>query len=633
MLNFMRRHAQSWLIKVALGAIVVVFIFWGIGTFRISEEGVAARVNGESISVREYQSAYDRLLRAYRDAFRDRFSDEMLRRFNLRQQALDNLVNRTLLLQEARRLHLLVSEDELRRSIAAYPAFQVNGRFSQEQYVRLLRANRWTPEQFEEGQREDLLLAKLEGFIRASAKVSPREVEEAYRLSQERVNLEYLPLKVKEFEREVTVTDADLQAYYERSKAAFQVPARLRLRPVDYSVEAFLGDVRVSPREVEDYYQTNPRAFQEAPRVKLRQIFLKSSSQDAEEARRQVQARAAEVRQKAALGENFAQLARQYSEDDSAKAGGDLGFVTRGQLLQPLDDAAFSLKPGELSQVIATDVGFHILRVDEAQPGRTLPLAEVRDRILTRLRADRARDLALDRAEKAHDLLLEQKSPEDAARATGGGLKPEQWIAQGERPEGVEEEQVTPLFSLRKGEVSQVLKGPQGYRLFKVLDRQEARVPPLSEIRDKVRAKVVEQKAQERARARGEELLAEMKKGKRLRELDRAAVKETGLFGRGEIFIPGIGPSQELRLAAFTLTPAKPYGERPSLVGDAVYLIALKERKATEMKDFDKARPAMQQALLSEKGAQLFQQWLEQVRARSKITMNPRMVGETKGDS
>jgi len=192
MLDFMRKHAGTWMIKVLLFAIVVVFIFWGVGSWTSEQQGVVATVNGEAISLEAYRQSYNQLLDQVRQNFGANLNDELLKSLNLQTRALDQLIDRALLKQAAARMKLEVNDDELAQSVRRIPAFQSNGAFDRRRYQQVLSLNRMTPETFEVSQRENLLATKLMKVITGSSKVSDTEAEEWYKWDNATVKIDFV---------------------------------------------------------------------------------------------------------------------------------------------------------------------------------------------------------------------------------------------------------------------------------------------------------------------------------------------------------------------------------------------------------------------------------------------------------
>jgi len=194
MLDLMRKHAGTWLIKVLLAAIVVVFVFWGVGSWTSHQQGIVATVNGQSISQEDYRASYNRLVDQARQNFGNSLNDDMLKSLQLPQMALDQLIDRALMRQAAERMRLEVTDEELSLSVRAVPAFQSNGSFDRRRYQQVLSLNRMTPEAFEAGQRESMLIEKLSRVITDGVKVSDSEAEEWYRWSNAEAKVDYVCL-------------------------------------------------------------------------------------------------------------------------------------------------------------------------------------------------------------------------------------------------------------------------------------------------------------------------------------------------------------------------------------------------------------------------------------------------------
>ena len=188
----MRKHATSWLIKILLGAIVVVFVFWGVGSFRSRKASLIASVNGDIIGAEEYNTTYNALLEQMRQNFGNNLNEEMVKMLRLNQQALDQLIDQTLMIQEAAKLNLRVTDEEVIDSITGLAAFQANGQFDRRLYQRILEFNRLTPEGFEKMQRNMLLTGKLRSYVGSNVQVAEGEASAYYQWQNASVDIEYV---------------------------------------------------------------------------------------------------------------------------------------------------------------------------------------------------------------------------------------------------------------------------------------------------------------------------------------------------------------------------------------------------------------------------------------------------------
>jgi len=241
MLDFMRRRAQSRLIKILFIIIVLVFIFWGFGSSfkQNSPTDSIATVGSEEVSQREFQRVYENMKNMYRDAYKDRLTPDLIQALNLKQQALDQLINSKLLQQEARRVGFTVTDTELRDSIQKISIFQSNGQFNQTQYMRVLNYLRMSPSEFEEGQRGDLLQKKLHRLITDAVPVSEDEARELYRLSQERVDLSFIKIASADLLNQDATEKKEIEEYYNSHRESFREPERVRFTYVAYPQSHF----------------------------------------------------------------------------------------------------------------------------------------------------------------------------------------------------------------------------------------------------------------------------------------------------------------------------------------------------------------------------------------------------------
>ena len=203
MLDFLRQRAGSWMVKALLGAIIVVFTFWGVGTFRTRQADILAKVNGEVITFTAYRSLYAQRLEQLQRMFRGQLNDELLRQLNVPQQVFEELVRRVLISQTAEKLGLSVSPDELRLAISQLPSFQTNGRFDPQRYRFILRQLRLSPREFEDQVRAQLLEAKVRHLFTAPIRATENEVRERYQFLNETLVLAYLKIPIKDCEKEV----------------------------------------------------------------------------------------------------------------------------------------------------------------------------------------------------------------------------------------------------------------------------------------------------------------------------------------------------------------------------------------------------------------------------------------------
>jgi peptidyl-prolyl cis-trans isomerase D len=626
-LKYMRTHATSWIIKVGLVFIIVVFaLYFGWGRMRGRHEGMVAEVNGQLISVKDFRETYQKLLALHRQRSGGRLSDEMVKALGLKQQALDELINNALLYQEALRMNLGVSSEELRRNIQSFPLFQVNGKFNKGMYLRILRLNRIDAEDFEQMQKRRLAIDKLNNLILShTGVVSEEEAREAYIMGNEKVSLEFIRVGPKVFMDKLTVTGAEVENYFSDHRERFRIPEKANLQYLVFRTRDYREKVAVSQEEIKAYYDVNVDDFVIQEEVRTRHILIKVASDAAPEKIEEARKRAEGILAKAKGGEDFAALAEKYSEGPTAKKGGDLGYFPRGRMVREFEDVAFSLQPGELSPVVRTQFGFHIIKVEGVREERVQGLDEVRKSIESTLTDQKSRDLAERSAEEALYTLYKGAEMAKVAEEYHLSVNETGFFSQGEDVKDIppNDEVMSIAFSLKEGGLSAVIEVSGDFYILRLAQKQQPRLPELDEVRDKVGKEVREKKAGEEAGSVAEELLAELKGGKPMKEAATARglkVEETGLFQRWTSYIPKVGFSEGAAEVLSSLSAEHPYADRPIKVGNDWILIRFKERETPDVKQFESEEgQTWEQMFRYRKAGEGYRRWLAALRGRSKI--------------
>ena len=347
--------------------VAVTFISWGgYSLIRERNKTYAAKVNGVTIDPEEYNNAYQNAIKQYRDALGPSFSEKMIEELKLPERVLDELISKILMMQEAKRLGLTASDEELRESIESIPSFQLEGQFDPRIYERALRLNRMSAEQFEQMQRENLILTKLVTLVRLNGgKISEDEVLETFRFENERINLAFLKILPDSFKGQVTVNEIEEKEYYQKHQEEFRIPASVQVQYLVFRPSDFEGKAQVSPDDIKRTYDSQKERFKTPKRVKAREILIKVGPEDSSDKIDEKRKKAEEILEKVKKTKDVASLAKQYSESETASKGGDMGWIQKGAVDELLQTALFSLKAGEISGVVKGMEGFYILKADE----------------------------------------------------------------------------------------------------------------------------------------------------------------------------------------------------------------------------------------------------------------------------
>jgi len=629
MLNYMRRHAQGTTIKILFWIIIAVFILWGVGSFTGSDSLYAAAVNGESISPKEVRRTATQLEQFYRQLYGERLTPEVVKSLDFKNRALDQMINGMLLKQEARRLGFSVTDEEVRASIQGMQGLNVDGRFQREAYFRYLRAIGVTPTEFEAEQRDRLLAQKIEELIGTSLRSDEPGARELFRFQNEKVNLSFVRVKGSELAKEIKPSDAELAKYYEEHQEAFREPERVGIDYVSYNPKDFAKGGQVSDADIEQEYNAfKAERYTDPEEVHARHVLLTLAPDADDKQRDAVRARATAVLERLKKGEDFAVVAKEVSEDKANKdKGGDLGFIRRGNAEEAFESAAFALQAGELSGVVETRFGFHVIKVDERKAPREKPLAEVRDEIAETLRTDRARNAARDAVFADAEKAGTGTSLAELAKARGLEVENPPLFAEHEeiRGLGFQRELSKAAFATPPGQAGPVTEVGEALVLFRVREKLQSRVPPLADIRDKVETAVRDEQATAKARERAEairKLLAENKTLDEVATADKLAVEETGLFTRAGEYVPRIGSSPELKKGAFQLSAASPVMPDVIVVGGDAYVVVLKDRQPADMAEFDKKKEQLVKRHLDDQRQAAMTALLNQLKRRATIRIN-----------
>ena len=620
MLKWLRRSTRSWFIYLAIGAIVVVFIFWGVGSYNASRSQEAAEVNGTVIPMTEFSRQFNELVKRYQERTGGEVTPEMIQSLRLKEMALSQLVEETLLLQAGQRLGLEVTTAELRRQIQSYPYFQQDGKFDEKRYFAVLARHHLSPQGFEDLERQQLLLRKVVEEVTSFAKVSDPELQELFRLAKEEVNVSYLAVSLEKFLPRENPPDDAVARYYQENEAEFRLPDRARVNYLIFRTKDYLNRVKLTPTAVEDYLKEHQDEYSRPEVIQARQILLTLPPKATDAERRQVAQKAQELLGKARAGEDFAGLARAHSQDAASRdKDGDLGLVRRGQNPPEWDKVAFGLKPGTVGQA-ATSKGIYLIKLEEIKEMERLP--DAAKQVEQRLKEEKARQLARDAVQQARED-LSQGSLAQVAQKLGVTPQETPLIALSGTVPGLG---LQPAFNqaalrLKPQEVSKMVELPEGFAVLQGVEHQPAHLPPLAQIKDQVKAALKNHLARKQAEQEATRLLGELRQGKPWAQVAAAAgltVKDSGFFTRFQGFL-GQRQADSLTGAAFQLSRQHPYPERPLWWQNQYYLLTFKARREPNPQEFNQGRDQMRAQFLNQKQELLFTSWLDGERRSAKI--------------
>jgi peptidyl-prolyl cis-trans isomerase D len=603
-ITLMRKHTKGILIKVMVGLIAVVFIFWGVYAIREKPGSKIAYVNGDLITGLEYEARYREMLDALQKQYKEYWNDTLIKAFQIKQRALDSLIEKRLISQESARIGLGVTDDEVANAIVTYPAFQVNGEFDEGRYRSLLHYNRMEPTDFESSIKLELLGQKIRHFIKCFFPITDMEIINYYSYQKEKVNIGFVSFNPGDFKGKKEV---------EKIKIAYLV-----LSPSD-----FLDKVTIAEKEISDFYELNQESFKNPQQIKARHILLKVSPDASESEKTETKEKALSLLKRLQDGEDFVALAKKYSQDPAASKGGDLGYFTRGQMVKPFEELAFSLKKGELGGPVKTQFGWHIIRVDDIKDATIKTFSEVRNQIVTTIKNDISKEIARERAltlmdQMPYDIDLPTYAAQHGLIAKETDYFPKNGTIPGL---GKDERLTKSLYSLEKGETSEIIEHKNKFYIIQVVDNRDSHIPKMSEVTDQLNIDFVDYLSLVATKREAESYLEELKGGADWFELAKnkgLKTDETGFFTRREN-IPKIGYSPLLSEVTFSLSSQKRYPDEVFEVNNKVYIIRWLTKEDINMKDFDKEKKSFQQMLLLTKDRRIFNAWLQSIKEKATI--------------
>ena len=630
MLDSMRRHI-GWL-KWSLGLVILAFAFLYVPQFGQSTPqltgaltDVVATVGQREITVGEFRTVYLRQLQSYQAQSGGEITAEILRSMGLDRQILQQMIDEHAALQEAERLGVTVTDAEIRERIVSFPAFQQNGQFVGEQaYVQRLRLQSppMTPAQFEEDIRRSLMLERLQAAVTDWITVTDEDLRREHVRRSETIRVSAISFRADEFREGIEATDEDVAALFAQNATDYTVPEKRRLRFVLIDVAALKASFTPSDADVQAYYGYNTDRYTEPVTLRASHILLRTEGKDPAEVQTQAEAIVAEARG----GADFAELARQYSEDDGTKEiGGDLGPISRGQMVPEFEGAAYALEQGDISDPVSSMFGVHIIKATEKTGGTSQPLNEVRESIVDLLKQESADARASALAEAMAAEITAAAEPVMAmdAAARRRGLEPQEtgFAAPGEPILGLgfSSEVTTRAFQLGPDQVAGPIQTPTGPAFVTVVGIQDPSTQPLEEVEARVRDDVIRKKAFAAAQERAAEvatLLQTADDFTQAAETEDLEVSTSDAIARGAA-VPGVGLNTAVEAVAFSLSAGET--SDPVLTGNSAVILHVHERHEATAADFQATRETLHNDMIAERQDQFFGAYMENAKARIRI--------------
>jgi peptidyl-prolyl cis-trans isomerase D len=625
MLGWMRNNAGSWIIKFIFGIIIIVFCFWGVGSYRDQKINRVAVVNGEAITIDSYNSAYNSMLRELRQRYGNKLNDQTLKMFNLKKRAVDQIINNSLLLYESKRLGFQVTDKELSDSIRNISAFQVDSVFNMRTYNAVLNANRLTPETFEASHKQSLLIEKLTSFVTSSVKVSEPELKQFINWANASVKVDYVLFNPEKY-KDIKPTNKQIKTYFNENKDDYKTDPLLKVRYIRFNPASY--KLELTEQEILDYYDSNMQEFETEKTVEARHILIKLKSDAGEEAVNKAKINILEILEKAKNGDDFATLAKKYSECPSKDRGGHLGTFTRTSMVKPFADEAFSMEQGQISDPVRTDFGWHIIKVENVNPASTRSFEQAKTDIRKKLTERKTKNAAYDQAEAVYEDAYQYQNLEQVAKDRELKIETTQYFTK----KGPEKGILRPgkfaslAFKLPVSEISEIEFLDDGYYILQPIEKIPPKIPEIASVKQKVRADLIknmqDKKAEEQANAFLTFIKKTAEKDKHLKTIKRK-ISTTDFFKRYES-IPDIGFEQEIIQTAFELSPGGRFPETVLRGKKGYYVIWFNQRKEPDPEEIKDLEDQTRKRLIQEKQNKIISALLKEVRNNSEVVIEDR---------
>lgn len=530
MLQAIRERAQSWIAWVIVGLIILTFALFGIEQYAQGEKTVVvAEVNGDDITASDFMTLYGRQKNRLQTQFGEMY-DQVVNDEQLRDQVLDALIQSKVIQQWADKHHMMVSDQQISMTIQSAPVFQKDGKFDEALYKEILARNGLNIARFEYEQRLFLIENQNRQLTLASAFATDHQIKQLAQLQFQQRKMNYLRVDKRPFIEKAEIAPEQIQEYYDKNPAEFAEPEKVKVDYVELSQADIAKKVEVTEEALKAYYEDNKDQFTDPEQRQASHILIRVEDESKDQAAKD---KIAEIQKKLAAGEDFAALAKEYSDDPgSASLGGDLGMFQQGMMVPEFDKAVFSMKVGEVSEPVKTQFGYHLIKLEKVQPKQVKPYAEVKESVEQNYRMMEAEKQYFDLLEKLNTAAYEQSdSLQPAADAVGLKIKTsEAFPSTGGNDEVTGNAKVTTAaFSedvKKSGLNSAVIElSPKASVVVRINEVIPQRQRSLDEVKSGIEQELKRKKATEESEKLAKELLEKLKAGETMASLEAPGVE------------------------------------------------------------------------------------------------------------
>ncbi|OEU70645.1 MAG: peptidylprolyl isomerase [Desulfovibrio sp. S3730MH75] len=624
MLDIMRQNAQGWGIKVLFGIIILVFIFaFGMSGFDGNTDPVIAYVNEEPIPTKEFRQIYRQTAEILREQ-NPNLDTEQLQSPDFKKAILNQLINSKILEAEARRLGISISNSELYYEISRIPAFaNTEGKFDNSLYQRYLQGRQMSAATFETDMRNSNLIQKIQEYVTIPVQPTEAQARELFNWAGEKAQIDYYYVSGADFIDQAKVEDKTVEGYYTANPASFTIPGRGIIEYISFTPDELAVYENVSPEEIKAYYDANKDQFIQDEQVNARHILIlvdeNASDADIAKAEKSIK----KIYAKAKAGQDFSELASKYSEGPSKTKGGELGWFSRGAMVKPFEDAAFSLKKGQISKPVRTRFGFHIIKAEDVREAGEQKLEQVETDVKNIIAKEKAADSITAKLDHAIDLLSSGMKLEQVGVELEVAVKKSEQatIENLTRAFGMKEDAARTILSLPKdGTTEMPIAVDNGYLLAQKVQDVPSSVSPLEDVKKDIKEFLAQQQAMNFAKAKATVIMGKLitpaTAQQELKSIKKD-LKTSEPFGR-DGFIPGLGMNPKLAEVAFAASKDAWLTQPFELPGG--FVVA---RLDDRMPPSDELWESQKQAILSnmerQQANEVINSFVAELRARAKV--------------
>jgi len=525
MFDFVREKKR--LVQIVLAVILLPFAFWGVDSYNRSGNSadVVAKVNDSKISQQEFANALRQQQDRLRQQLGDKFDAAMFDNPEMKRAVIENLISQRLLSESAKNARLVVTDEQVAQVIGGIEAFRDEGKFNKKTYEAALKNQNMSPLMFEARIRDHLFGQQIMDAYEHNGFASSSVVDNLIRLNEQQWVISVSSVSPQPFLAQAKVDETALKKYYEQNLKEFAVQEQAKVEYVKFSMNDLMSKVEISKEDVRKYYDEHQSDFGTPEERQAAHILISvkadASQTEQDAAKVKTEQLLQQIRQNPA---KFAELAKFNSQDPgSAANGGDLGFFGRGMMVKPFEDAAFALKTGEISGLVKSDFGYHIIKLISVKPTRVLPFEEARAGIVNKLRQQKAADTYAELADKFSNTVYEQSDTlKPAAELVGAKIEQSVWLTQGMAArEPWTEKMLQAIFSdeavKNKRNTAAIEVSDNTLVAARILEYKAATESTLNEVQEVIRQKLLQQQAAELAVKQGKAMLAQLLNGDKLK--------------------------------------------------------------------------------------------------------------------